>query len=177
MGLATSYSIIKQHNGYIDVESEVGVGTTFTVWLLASVKELKKQKDIQDIPITKEAKVLLMDDEETILDAAGEVLTYLGYIVVFARDGEDAISKYKKAHNTGEPFDVIIMDLTVPGGMGGEETIQNLLKIDPDVCAIVSSGYSNDPVMADYKKHGFKGVITKPYTFEELNETLQQVME
>ncbi|MGD2247680.1 MAG: PAS domain S-box protein [Candidatus Methanofastidiosia archaeon] len=177
LGLATSYSIVKRHNGLIDVESQVGVGTTFHIWLPASVKEWKKQKDTQDISITREAKILLMDDEENILDAAGEVLAYLGYTVAFARDGADAISLYEKARQKGEPFDVVIMDLTVPGGMGGEETIQKLLSIDPGVCAIVSSGYSNDPVMADYQKYGFKGVITKPYTVEELNETLQQVME
>jgi PAS domain S-box-containing protein len=177
LGLATSYSIVKRHNGFIDVESEVGVGTTFQIWLPASVKEWKKQKDTQDIKITGEAKILLMDDEEDILDAAGEVLAYLGYTVAFARDGADAISQYEKARQKEEPFDVVIMDLTVPGGMGGEETIQKLLTIDPGVNAIVSSGYSNDPVMADYKKYGFKGVITKPYTVEELNETLQHVME
>lgn len=177
LGLATSYSIVKQHKGFIDVESEVGSGTSFSVWLPASVKEWKTQKAAPGVPVKGEEKILLMDDEEPILDAAGEVLNYLGYTVAFARDGKDALEQYGKALNAGEPFDVVIMDLTVPGGMGGEETIEHLLKIDPDVCAIVSSGYSNDPVMSDYKTYGFKGVITKPYTVEELNDILRQVLE
>jgi CheY-like chemotaxis protein len=107
---------------------------------------------------------------------AGELLTYLGYTVDFASNGTDAVKRYKKALNSMTPFDAVILDLTVKGGMGGKKTIQHLAKIDPHVTGIVSSGYSNDPVIADYERHGFKGVVTKPYTMGELGEKLNQVL-
>jgi PAS domain S-box-containing protein len=174
LGLATCYSIIKRHNGHIDVESEVGVGTIFYMWLPTSVK-----KGIEKQPETAMAagrgNVLLMDDEEIVLEAASEVLQYLGYTVTTAKDGKEALELYTKALTT-DPFDVVIMDLTIPGGMGGKEAIQELLMLDPGITAIVSSGYSNDPVMANYKKYGFKGVVTKPYTIEELSTTLSETL-
>lgn len=174
LGLATSYSIVKRHSGHIDVESTAGEGTTVSIWLPAAEEAPKREKVHHDI-IEGRGKVLLMDDEESILEAASEVLQVLGYTVVTAEDGEEAVNLYSKALET-EPFDVVIMDLTIPGGMGGKETISTLLTIDSDVKAIVSSGYSTDPVMANYKKYGFKGVVTKPYTIEELSEVLHTVI-
>ncbi|MBU7048075.1 MAG: PAS domain S-box protein [Theionarchaea archaeon] len=177
LGLATAYSIIKRHNGHIDVESEVGVGTTFHMWLPASGDPLKREEMQPHTPAKGEGRILFMDDEEIIRDAAGEVLTYLGYSVEFAEDGREAIELYKKGLKTGNPFDIVIMDLTIPGGMGGKEALAILLEIDPHVKAIVSSGYSTDPVMADFRSYGFKGVVTKPYSIEELSETLHRMME
>jgi PAS domain S-box-containing protein len=175
LGLATSYSIVKQHNGYIDITSELGEGATVCIWLprAGSVYQVK-EPEAQTVSGT--GKVLLMDDEETILETACEVLQYLGYTVECAHHGREAIDAYENCLDT-EPFDVVIMDLTIPGGMGGEETIKELLQIDPHVTAIVSSGYSNDPVMADYKRYGFKGVVTKPYIIEELSKTLNSVLQ
>jgi CheY-like chemotaxis protein len=177
LGLATSYSIIKQHNGHIEVESLIEKGSTFTVWLPASeIFWEKPEEDTKEL-VGGKGKILLMDDEEPVQDAAGEVLQYLGYDVETAKDGEEALFLYKKAKKEGTPFDVIIMDLTIPGGMGGKETVQSLLKIDPSAKAIVSSGYSTDPVMADYRKYGFKGMVIKPYSVKELSETVRRVIE
>lgn len=105
------------------------------------------------------------------------MLGSLGYNVEFARDGDEATELYKKAIESGEPFDAVIMDLTIAGGMGGKEAIKKLIELDPEVKTIVSSGYSNDPVMSDYKQYGFHGVIAKPYQIEELSDTLSKVIE
>ncbi len=177
LGLATSYSIVRQHNGHIQVESEVGTGTAFTIWLPASEPLWKPEEKEVSRPLHGRGKILLMDDEVAIRDAASEALCHLGYEVEVAHDGKEALELYKKAQKMGTPFDAIIMDLTIPGGMGGEEAIQSLLHIDPEANAIVSSGYSTDPVMSDYEKYGFKGVVTKPYSIKELNEILARVLQ
>ena len=172
LGLATSYSIVKQHSGYIDVESTLGVGTTVYVWLPASIED--KEEEIGSLE--GKGKLLLMDDEDIVLDAAGEVLTYLGYAVVTAKEGREALNLYEEALKRGEPFQAVIMDLTIPGGLGGKEAVQELLRSDPHAKVIVSSGYSTDPVMADYRSYGFCGVVTKPYSIEELGKTLHRVL-
>lgn len=115
--------------------------------------------------------VLVMDDEEAILDILGDILAYHGFTVDFARDGEEALCLYQE-----KAYDAVILDLTVPGGMGGREAMKELLRIDPMVRAIVSSGYSNDPIMSDYRQYGFKSVIAKPYDLEELGEVLRSVI-
>ena len=117
-----------------------------------------------------------MDDQPGVREVAGEMLSFLGYAVEFASDGEEAIEHYKQAQSQRNPFVAVIMDLTVRGAMGGSEAVQELLKIDPDVKAIVSSGYANDTVLADYKEHGFVGMVAKPYKLEELGEVLYKVM-
>ena len=121
-------------------------------------------------------RILVMDDEEAVREVAGNMLKFLGYKVEFARDGTEAIELYKKAKESEEPFDAVILDLTVPGGMGGKEAIQKLLEIDPKVKAIVSSGYSIDPIMSNFKKYGFRGVVAKPYKVKELSEMLYKIL-
>jgi nitrogen-specific signal transduction histidine kinase/CheY-like chemotaxis protein len=176
LGLATSYSIVKNHDGLITVESEPGVETVFHVFLPASRNECEIPSNDQDNLIKGAGRVLLMDDEESIRDLAAELLHALGYEVQTAEDGSGAIACYEEAMATGRPFDVVILDLTVPGRMGGAEAIDKLLQIDPDIKAVVSSGYSNDPIMANYEKFGFSGVVAKPYTPKELNDTVIRVM-
>ena len=121
-------------------------------------------------------RVLLMDDEESILDVMSQMLKRRGFEVVCARDGSEAIIAYREALEAGQRFDVVIMDLTIPGGMGGKEAITTLQAIDPAVAAIVSSGYSNDPIMADFRAYGFSGVVPKPYSINDLVIALNQVI-
>jgi PAS domain S-box-containing protein len=176
LGLATSYSIVIRHGGLITVESEIGTGTTFHIYLPASEKEFRKIEKPAMTTIAGNGKILVMDDEEYIRNTAGEMLTSVGYMVGFANDGTEAIDLFIRAKESGDPYDVIIMDLTIPGGMGGMETIQKLLEIAPDVKAIVSSGYANVPIMSVFREYGFKGVIAKPYRTEELCKAVRNVI-
>ena len=176
LGLAVCYSIIKKHHGYITVESKEGEGTTFKIYLHASGIHNKDKKNIiNNTLIHGTGKILVMDDDEFIRDVLGRMLKSLGYSVEFAMNGEEAIEKYKMAIKLGSPFDVTLMDLTIPGGMGGKEAIKRLIDIDPNIKGIASSGYSNDLVMAEFDKFGFKGVIAKPYKIAELSEMLHRV--
>lgn len=176
LGLATSYSIIKRHDGHISVESKIDKGTTFSIYLPASEKAILKAEEKDAINYFGKGKILIMDDEEPILKMAGRMLSEMGYEPYLAKDGEEAIGIYQNTLESGKPFDLVVLDLTIPGGMGGQETIQKLLKIDPNVQAVVSSGYSNDPVMSNYKNHGFVGVIPKPYSQEQVAEVLNEIL-
>jgi PAS domain S-box-containing protein len=178
LGLATSYSIISQHNGYLEVESQENAGTTFFIYLPASNTPVVPAASENEIAANGTGfKILFMDDEEKILQAVGEMLTdCFGYQVVLSTDGAGTIELYKQARDSGEPFDAVIMDLTVPGGMGGQETIAHLRDIDPKIKAIVSSGYANDPIISDYERYGFVGVVRKPYKIDELHEVLYTVI-
>jgi len=173
LGLAITYNIIKKHGGYITVESTLGDGTIFTIYLPALEKQVFTVKKIkQEKFALGKGKILFMDDQKIIRDMIKHMLIHLGYEVEFAKDGAEALELYEKAKESGQSFDGAILDLTVPGGMGGKETIKKLLEIDPKAKAIVSSGYFNDPIMSNYKQHGFKGVVAKPYQINELDETL-----
>jgi len=173
LGLATTYSILKKHGGYITVESELRVGSIFHIYLPASRERAAPKKEVEEeIFIPGRGRVLVMDDEDMVREVAGEMLTQLGYEVELAKDGAEAIKLYKQAIEAKEPYDAVILDLTVPGGMGGKEAIKRLLEIDPKVKAIVSSGYSNDPIMAEFKRYGFMGVVAKPYRIKDLSEVL-----
>ncbi len=175
LGLASVYSIARRHNGHIAAESEGGRGSRFHVYLPASEKtELPGAG--KEYHGTSGCRVLLMDDEEAIRDVAHEMLREDGHTVTVTEEGGRAVAAYQNALAAGEPFDVVILDLTVPGGMGGLETIRRLLEIDPAVKAIVNSGYSDDRVMADYRRYGFKGVLKKPFEVTDLARKVREVM-
>ncbi|MDX2481302.1 MAG: PAS domain S-box protein [Desulfuromusa sp.] len=171
LGLATVYSIITKHDGHIKVSSHPGRGTTFTLYLPAVNKNpaIKSVKTNDESRIEgRSIKVLIMDDEETIRTLTTEMLKALGCIAEATTDGATAIQMYGQAMQGGVPYDLVIMDLTIPGGMGGKDAIKSILNIDSNAKAIVSSGYADDPIMAHHTEYGFKGVVTKPYTQGEL---------
>jgi len=178
LGLSTTYSIIKKHGGHINIESELGVGSVFNIYLPASMEKVKIKKPAEDESVTETGKVLIMDDDELVRDSLGQILINIGCIAEFAGDGREAIDSYKNAMASDHPFDAVIMDLTIPGGMGGKEAIRELIKIDPNVKAIVSSGYSYDPIMSNYRDYGFRAVLKKPYKdIIELNRILNNVID
>ena len=176
LGLATAYSILEKHKGYLTVDSQLGCWTVFTAYLPASDQEVVHAPEIENGIVRGVGKVLLMDDDETILEAVGAMLLHAGYEVCYARDGREMLEYYEKALSDGEPFDVVVLDLTIPGGMGGKEAVGRLLQLDPQAKAIVSSGYSNDPVMADFETFGFRGAVSKPFRFEDLCRVVDDVL-
>ena len=176
LGLTTAYSIIKNHAGLLVVESELGKGTVFRFYLPASENKNARQAAVrQDIHPGKGA-ILLMDDEKDVRETVKEMLKHLGYEVRTAEDGRQALDMYTKAQAAKNPFGAVILDLTVPGGLGGRETMEKLYKMDPSVKAIVSSGYANDPIMANYQQYGFAGVVPKPYKIEDVSKALQGLL-
>ncbi|TAN42847.1 MAG: PAS domain S-box protein [Nitrospirae bacterium] len=177
LGLAICYTILKNHEGHIAVESEQGKGSTFTIYLPAAAPETPTvAPPISETPVPKTGRVLLMDDEEMIGQVAAILFKKNGYEIVFVRDGKEAIDAYKSAKESRNSFDMAILDLTVPGGMGGQETLEELLKFDPEIKAVVSSGYSYNPVMVNYKNYGFKAVLHKPYQAAEIAALIKDVM-
>ncbi len=176
LGLATVYSIVRNHGGVIEVDSRVGEGTVFHVYLPAAESApLTVGPERAELAEVK-GKILLMDDEQLIRDTGGELLSVLGYTVTVCADGEQMLALFKEARESGQGFDAVILDLTIPGGMGGKEAMERLMEIDPKVKGIVSSGYNNDPILAAYLEYGFSGVVTKPYTVQELSEILHTVL-
>jgi signal transduction histidine kinase/CheY-like chemotaxis protein len=174
LGLAICHSIIKSHNGIITVTSEFDEGTTFEVYLPASDISLKKDRGAAvDRDISVEiGKVLIMDDEDGVRDIAGDMFREMGISVAFARDGNEAIKIYEDAMKSGRSIDIVILDLTIPGSMGGETVIRHLQKIDPNVKALVASGYSNNAVIDNPEEYGFIGAIPKPFDFHTLKESI-----
>ena len=176
LGLATCYSIIRNHNGLITVDSEPGSGTTMTIYIPASKAKLEKKDGPLGSVTHGSGKILVMDDDEIVRKVAVQMLSHLGYEITESEDGREAVEKYTTAMQNGEPFDAVILDLTVPGGMGGMDTMKELLEIDPAVKAIVSSGYSNDPIMAEFSRYGFSGVVPKPYSMDKLSTTIHRII-
>ncbi len=174
LGLTASYSIVRRHGGRIEVESREGEGTTVRV-ILPAVAADKEKPDALPAARTA-ARVLVMDDEPGVRAVMARLLSRLGYEAECAEDGARAIELFDRNWNEGRKFDVVIMDLTVPGGMGGAEAVRELRRRHPEVRAIVSSGYSNDPIMAQFRDHGFSAVLLKPFTMEELRDAVRRVM-
>jgi len=177
LGLATTYSIVRRHKGTVLLESAQGEGTTVIIYLPAVItSEEEPMVPADGHSRTANGRVLVMDDESGIREVCVEFLSYLGFEAVEAEDGETACRIYREAHEAGKPFDAVIMDLTIPGGMGGQEAIRELLQYDDKVRAIVSSGYSTSPVMANYREYGFQGMVSKPYQLEDLKQVLDRVL-
>ena len=176
LGLATSYAIVRKHEGGIFVESKLGVGTTFHIYLPASWSKNAGRICSEVKTREGEGRILIMDDVEAIRDVATNMLQSLGYTTVGARDGKEALEIYRESMNAGNPFAVVVMDLTVPGGMGGQEAVKDLLRMDPMAKVIVSSGYSFDGIMAEYKVHGFSGVVPKPYNLKQLGDAVGRLV-
>ncbi|MDY6951396.1 MAG: response regulator, partial [Thermodesulfobacteriota bacterium] len=180
LGLATAYSIVDKHDGRITVASQAGVGTTFHIFLPAARGQGEGQRG--EAPKGGEGsrfkgRLLVMDDEEMLRELAGKMLQRLGYEVALTRDGAEAIEVYKRAMDAGKPFDAVILDLTVRGGMGGKEAVRKLKEIDPKVKAIVSSGYSDNPVMTNWQQFGFDGAMEKPYQKLDLMRVLEKTVQ
>ncbi len=177
LGLTTVFSIIKNHQGHITVESEPGKGTSFHLYLPAAKTAVQKSSTkISTMPIRGQGRILVMDDEASIREVLSHMLHKLGYEAVCAKDGLQALKAYKLALQKNEYFDAVILDLTIPNGLGGKETLDLLLQLDPHIQAVVSSGYGDDPIMANYQKFGFKNVIAKPYKISELSLVLHTVL-
>ncbi len=175
LGLATSYSIITRHGGCITVQSTRGHGSIFAIYLPALDMVLDGDKAGCDVSENRHKKVLLMDDEEVVQRVVARMLNSLGHEVLVVKDGETALDEYRQANRQRAPFDVVILDLTIQNGMGGRETAERLLEEDPKAMVILSSGYTNDPVLTNYRDYGCMGVITKPYLIEELREALESL--
>ena len=177
LGLSICHAIIDKHDGNIMVQSNIGKGTTFTVYLPAEpstdVSVTKQQKPKTAV---KAARVMVMDDEQMVRNLTQSQLSTLGHEAILVEDGEEAINTYQELQDTNTPVDLVIMDLTIPGGMGGQEAARKLLQLAPEAKIIVASGYSNDPVMANYREYGFCAAVAKPFDLAELSEGIDSVL-
>ena len=176
LGLASSYSIIRKHGGRIEVESTPGTGSTFRVYLPAVAETAAPEPAAVFVNPTRCGRILVMDDEPVVLDVVREMLLYLGHDVETASDGEEAIRAYQTAMAAGRHFDAVILDLTVPGAMGGKEAVAHLLQLDPALKALVSSGYASDSTVSEFKAYGFSGVLSKPYTLQDIEKAVAELL-
>ncbi|HVR37338.1 MAG TPA: ATP-binding protein [Methylomirabilota bacterium] len=176
LGLTICHSIIQSHGGSISVASELGAGTVIQFHLPASRNLPEREQSSGPALPGKPGRILVMDDEEAVRGAVGMLIERMGHEVELVADGREALDSYRRAKNQGNSFDVVLMDLTVRGGMGGQEAMQALLEMDPDAKAIVMSGYADNPVVLDPERHGFKGVLAKPFNIVELKKVIDRVM-
>ena len=176
LGLSIVHSIITKHDGSITVNSVQDLGTTFTLYLPALDEEGGVDENPESILVTGRGRIMIMDDEEIVRKVVCDMLTYLGYEGIEARDGDEAVRLYAASREERKDIDAVIMDLTIPGGMGGKEAVQHLLALDPQARVIVSSGYSNDPIVNDYRPAGFCNIVNKPYQILDLSRVLSEVL-
>jgi PAS domain S-box-containing protein len=181
LGLSICHSIIHQHGGVIDLVSEEGVGTTLCFYLPACEGEVAERAPVEKTVAAKPAvsgrdRILVMDDEESVRRLMGQMLNRAGYTVAYAEDGEKAVEVYRKGMESGDPFDGVILDLTVKGGMGGEEAVKRLIEMDPEARVMIASGYSKDPVLMNFREYGFIGAITKPFMMHELHAAVRALV-
>jgi len=178
LGLAITFSIVTRHGGHIRVESKTAEGTTFIIFLPAATKVSAQEPEAGAIhaPVKGEGRVLVMDDEPMVQTMAKNLLQHIGYEVAVAEEGSEAVALYKSAYDSGRRFDAVILDLTVPGGMGGREAAREILKVDPEARLIVSSGYSTDPVISNFRAHGFANAVVKPYRAITFSKVLSEVI-
>jgi signal transduction histidine kinase/ActR/RegA family two-component response regulator/HAMP domain-containing protein len=176
LGLAITFSIIDKHGGHISVKSTPGVGTIFLIYLPAATEQAPAAIAETETPKSDQlrARIMVMDDEKLLRDMSRDMLKNFGHQTVLARDGEEAISLYKQGLETGSTIDLVIMDLTIPGGMGGKKAVKEILALDPRARVIVTSGYSTDPIMANYSRYGFCGALVKPYEFKDLLKLIRE---
>lgn len=177
LGLTSAYSVIKNHDGLIAVDSQLHQGTTFLVYLPASPGPVRRKGDVKKREFTpRTGTILIIDDEEVVRDVAGRYVQHIGYRPDLASGGKKGIALYNTALKKGCPYDAVILDLTMPGGLGGKEVAKKIRAIDPEAKIIASSGYSNDPILSNFKKFGFDGALAKPYRISELSEVLEKVI-
>ncbi len=176
LGLAVCHSVIKRHSGHIECQSEYGHGTTFSFYLPASSLATTNDADITELECG-EGRILIMDDEAFVLDIAASMLSLLGFEVDVASDGDEAVRKYQQALQSSERYAAVIMDLTIPGGMGGREAAEKILAMDKGAVLVLASGYANDPVMAEYKEYGFRAAVAKPFDMKGLGRAMVSVLQ
>ena len=179
LGLSSVHSIVNRHGGHVGVSSTVGKGTTFTIHLPSLGKAYTEYQAEVTVQITGEHKggsILVMDDDEMIREVASSMLTHLGCQVTICASGEEVVELYRNSVRSGAPFSLVIMDLTIPGGLGGKEAAEQILSFFPKARLAVSSGYSNDPIMSNYKAYGFIGAIAKPYSIDKLRDALHSFL-
>ena len=177
LGLASVYSIVKRHGGAVEATSTAGAGSCVTLYLPAMPCGSPEAEMSVTVPeLTGSGRILIMDDEVLIRDIATEILQFAGYRVESCSNGSEAVELFREAWERGSPFDAVILDLTIPGAMGGKEAAGLILDIDPNALLIVSSGYSNDPVVADYRSYGFSGAVSKPFDVKGLMAELGRLL-
>jgi CheY-like chemotaxis protein/anti-sigma regulatory factor (Ser/Thr protein kinase) len=177
-GLPISYSIVRRHGGILTVRSEPGRGSTFGVFLPASADTVAAPLDRQppDALAPRKGRILVVDDEEMVRDFLMRALPTLGCEADAVADGADAVARYREGRESARPYDLVLMDLTIAGGMGGLEATSHIRALDPEARVIVSSGYSDDPVMAEHERFGFCGVLQKPYRIDRLSTALARAL-